>query len=109
MAKWAGVIGYKIDELDDETGIWRNEIVEKRAKGDLNRIFNRNQSSSLGVNDNVNISNTISIVGDRFATSHLQQILYVSFGGSLWKVESVEVVPPRLTLSIGGVYNGEQN
>lgn len=108
MAKWVGTIGYKIDELNDTTGVWTNQIIEKRVKGELNRVSSRNQSSSNGINDDINIANTVCIFGDRFANSHLQQIVYVSFAGNYWKVSNIEVAYPRLTLSIGGVYNGER-
>ena len=38
----------------------------------------------------------------------IQNIKYVEFMDSLWKVTSVDMQYPRLVLSIGGVYNGPQ-
>jgi hypothetical protein len=33
---------------------------------------------------------------------------YVEFMGTKWKITNIEVQYPRLTLSIGGEYNGQQ-
>jgi hypothetical protein len=35
-------------------------------------------------------------------------MLYVEFMGAKWKISNVEVQYPRLILTIGEVYNGEQ-
>ena len=58
------------------------------------------------LNDDITLNNKISIVTDLFADEHLYAIRYVVYGGSKWKVTSVELRRPRIVLSIGGVYNG---
>ena len=59
------------------------------------------------VNDDLNINMTLSIVADPFAYQNFHQIKYAEYMGSKWKVSSIEVQYPRLILTLGGVYNGE--
>ena len=58
------------------------------------------------VNDNITISNEISIVSDPYALQNFHAIRYISWMGTNWKVSSVEVRYPRLILSIGDEYHG---
>ena len=60
------------------------------------------------VNPDLNVSNEISIVSDPYAEQHFHQIRYIAWAGTLWTVKSVTVERPRLRLTIGGVYNGQQ-
>lgn len=108
MAKFFGQVGFitTIEEPAD-SGIWVEQAVERDYYGDVNRI-NRKWESAQQLNDNITISNEISIVSDPFVTENIPWIKYVVWNGVKWKVSSVEVAYPRLTLSIGGVYNGEQ-
>ena len=106
MAKYYGIIGYGISE-ETTPGVWEDRIVERQYYGDLVRNTRRMQSSEY-LNDNVNISNEISIVADPYANENFHLMRYVTFMGTKWKITSVEVQYPRLILSIGDVYNAEQ-
>ena len=107
MAKFYGVIGFA-ETVETEPGIWEEKIVERSYSGDLIRNIRKLQSST-SVNDNITISNEISIVADPYAEQNMYAMRYVTFKGNKWKIESVDVNYPRLTLSIGGVYNVKQN
>lgn len=107
MAKWYGVIGYA-ETAETEPGLWEEEIVERPYYGDLIRNTRRLQNSS-SINDNVEISNEISIVADPYANQNFYSMRYAEFMGAKWKISSVEVQYPRLILALGGLYNdGEQ-
>ena len=106
MAKWYGVIGYAAD-VELEPGVWIEEIVEKNHYGDVNRNTRKLQNSG-GVNDNVDISNEISIIADPYAVENFHRMRYAKFMGTAWKITNVEVQYPRLILSMGGVYNVPQ-
>lgn len=107
MAKFYGIIGFATTVEDPENpGVWNEEIVEKHYSGDLIRNLRRLQTNSNSVNDNVTISNEISIVADPYAQENMYVMRYVVFKGAKWKIETVEVEYPRLKLSIGGLYNG---
>lgn len=105
MAKFYGPIGYAVLK-EKRPGAWSDEIVEYPYYGDLIKNSRRLQSSSQ-LNDNINIANEISIVADPFAIQNFHLIRYVEYMGTKWKVTNVEVQYPRLILSIGGVYNGD--
>ena len=102
MAKWFGKVGYAVTE-ETEPGIWEETITEREYYGDvISNRFKRQNSSD--VNDDINISQIISIVADPFAYQHCSEIIYVEYMGSKWKVSDVEPMFPRLQLTIGGVY-----
>lgn len=107
MSKWYGKIGYAIS-AETEPGIWENAIVERKYFGDM--ISDRRKRQNSGeVNDNINLANVISIIADPFAYQNCSNMAYVEIMGSKWKITDIEVQSPRLLLTVGGVYNGEQN
>ncbi len=105
MAKYYGQIGYcQTSEDPVGSGIWIETIVERNYYGDVIRNSRRLQGSDR-INDNVNISNQLSIVSDPYANENFHAIRYASFMGSKWKVTDIEVQYPRLILTLGGLYN----
>ena len=105
MAKFYGKIGYAVTE-ETTPGVWVEQITERSYYGDIVRNTRRLQASE-NLNDNINISNEISIVADPYANQNFQLMRYVEFMGAKWKISNVEVKYPRLILTIGGLYNGE--
>lgn len=104
MAKFYGAIGFT-ETVETDPGVWEDKIVERSYSGDVIRNIRKLQTPSNSVNDNINISNEISIVADPYAELNMYAMRYVVFKGNKWKIESVDVNYPRLTLSIGGLYN----
>jgi hypothetical protein len=105
MAKFYGKIGYA-NTVETKPGVYEEQIVERFYYGDLIRNTRRLQSADQ-VNDNINISNEISIVADPYATNNFHTMRYAVFMGTKWKISNVEVSYPRLILTLGGVYNGQ--
>lgn len=106
MAKWFGKIGYA-ETVVTAPGVWVEHIVEREYYGDLNKNNRRLQSTDQ-LNDNINISNELSIVSDPYAIKNFHSMRYAEFMGAKWKISDVEVLYPRLRLTLGGLYNGEQ-
>jgi hypothetical protein len=104
MAKWYGTIGYAVTE-EVKPGVWKEQITEREYFGDVIKNTRRLQSASQ-LNDDINISNEISIVADPFANENFHAMRYVEIMGAKWKISNVEVQFPRLLLTIGGLYNG---
>ena len=104
MSKWFGKIGYAIQE-ESEPGIWEEEIVERDYYGDL-LTDNRKRQTNSNVLDEITLSNMVSIIADPFAYNNCSCMAYAEIMGARWKITEVEVKPPRLNLTIGGVYNG---
>lgn len=106
MARFYGKVGYiETVETEPGSGVWQEQATERGYYGDVLRDSKRWERGE-GVNDNLNVSNRISIVADPYAFRHFFAIKYVEWMGAFWKVETVEVERPRLILTIGGVYNG---
>lgn len=105
MAKFYGKIGYA-NTVEIKPGVYEEQIVERFYYGDLIRNTRRLQSADQ-VNDDINISNEISIVADPYATNNFHTMRYAVFMGTKWKISNVEVSYPRLILTLGGVYNGQ--
>ena len=102
MAKFYGVIGYAVSE-QTAPGVHKVKIVERAYYGDVIKNNRRLQSSEY-VNDDVNVSNQISVVADPYAVQNFHAIRYVEFMGVKWKVTTVDVQYPRLLLTLGGLY-----
>ncbi len=106
MAKWFGAIGYGT-QVEETPGAFQEVIEERKYYGTLIRNIKRTEAGE-GLNDNIDISNELSIVADQFAYQNFHCIRYVEFMGTKWKVKSVSVEFPKLILSFGGVYNAQQ-
>lgn len=104
MAKFFGTIGFNEGTVETTPGVWEQQIVEHQYYGDLIRN-NRRLQSSNGLNDNINISNEISIVADPYANANFHSMRYVEFMGVKWKISNIEVQFPRLILTLGGLWN----
>ena len=106
MAKYCGKIGY-FNTVEKVPGVWVDEIIERTSYGDILKNSRRLDNSG-NLNDNINISNQISIVADPYAFENFHHIKYAKFMGVAWKVTDILVEYPRLILTLGGEYNGEQ-
>lgn len=105
MAKWYGKIGYA-KTVEVKPGVWDEQLTERSYYGDLIRNARRLQSADYKTNDDVIVSNTLSIVSDPYAMNHFHSMRYAELYGAKWKIDNVDVQPPRLLLTLGGVYNG---
>ena len=104
MAKWSGVIGY-VETVETTPGVWEPKITEHHYFGDVIRNMKRSQSADK-VNDNISLSNSISIIANPYASQHFYAMRYISFQGAKWKITDVDASqPPRLIISMGGLYN----
>lgn len=103
MTKFCGKIGF-VRTRETAPGVWTPQVEERSYTGDVTRNMRR-WDSSEHLNDDFNVTNSISIVADPFLCECMGFIKYVKWMGTKWKVSSVELQRPRLILSIGGVYN----
>jgi hypothetical protein len=106
MARFFDAVGYgESVETPAGSGVWMDVITETSYSGDVIRDT-RKLEAGEGLNDDIAVVNSISIVADDYAIKHFFKIKYVRWAGTLWTVKSVEVKSPRLILSLGSVYNG---
>lgn len=88
-----------------EAGVSKDVITEKPYYGDVVRNTRQLREGDK-VNDDISVSNSLSIVADAYAEENIFAMRYVEWMGTLWKVNDVDVQRPRLLLRLGEVYNG---
>lgn len=104
MSKFYGPIGY-ITQQEISPGIWDDVVVERSYRGDILHNARRWDASGFK-NDDISLTNRISIVADPFAYENFSTIRYVLWMGVRWRVNHIEIQRPRLFLTLGEVYNG---
>lgn len=106
--KFSGKIGFWLKDAEAKPGVYKSDIIEKSYTGDILRNSRRFQSAENQQNENLKITNRLSIISDLYMQKNWSSIKYVSWNGVNWKVESIDISsPPRIILELGGVYNGK--
>lgn len=103
--KFSGKAGFRIDYVEIEPGVYEPTVVVKSIKGSVVSNYYHHQNSDKSTIDNVRITNQLSIVANQFLNKHIANLVYIEFQGVKWKVESFDIRPPRVVVSLGGVYN----
>ena len=80
------------------------KAIEKQYYGDLVKNTSRFTVSD-STNDDITISNNISIVADQYACHNYMHMRYVVFMNSKWKISNAELAYPRIILTLGGQYH----
>ena len=63
--KYYGKIGF-VEHIETKPGVWEEQPIEREYHGDILSVSKRWENSDH-LNDNLNISNRISIVADPYA------------------------------------------
>lgn len=106
--KFSGVVGFWMKDVETSPGIYQSEIVERSYCGDIRQSQNvRRWQEADQQNDRLRVSNSVTILSDLFARHNYTSIKYVIYEGVKLKVTTVTLDYPRITLEIGGEYNGE--
>lgn len=103
MAKYYGTIGYGADQ-ETAIDVYETKITERPYFGDILQSGHRWETGE-GLNDDMRVTNRISIVADPFAYKNFHLIRYVAWMGKKWKVTDISLEHPRMILTLGGVYN----
>lgn len=105
MARYCGKVGFVVTK-ETAPGVWTvASPLEKRYYGDVYKTRYRTPNGD-GPNDDIEIHNEISIVGDPYAYSNLMYMRYIYWNGAKWKITDATIEYPRIRLTIGGVWNG---
>jgi hypothetical protein len=109
MARFYGAVGFDhgYHEKPNDPSVYDpDRMVERYYFGDVVK-HTRKWENDEGKNDDLNITNRISIVADDYTVQHCSAIRYVKWAGACWKVVSMDVERPRIILTLGGVWNGD--
>ncbi len=105
MAKFSGKLGYG-ESVETAPGVWEDVITERRCYGDVERA-SRHLDAGDKVNSDISVSSMqVRVVADAYAQAHFFAIRYVLWNGVRWEATDVEIQHPRLTIRMGGIYNG---
>lgn len=105
MNKFSGIVGF-VKLVETEPSTWEEETTEKPYKGDYVRQ-SRRYDTATQANDNLTLSNEVSIVADSYMLDNYAYMKYVIIRGIKWKINYIEDLRPRMRLTLGGVYNVE--
>lgn len=106
--RFHGTVGYAVS-TETAPGVWQDVITEKAYYGDVVRNARRLVPPSLippELNSNLTLENSFSILGDADAYANYKNFRYVNWEGNRWTITNVEVMRPRLILTIGELWNG---
>lgn len=106
MAKFFGIIGF-IETKETTPGVWEPTVTKRKYYGDI-LDQSRRRDTSNNINDDLTVNVQISIVADPYALNHFHSMAFIEYSGTAWKVANVTPHYPRLVLTLGGLYNGEQ-
>ncbi len=113
MAKFYGGLGFitteeRIDMVNGEavhTGIYQRAESVRECYGDILKNIRRFEKLDAGSNEDINISNTFSVICDPYAFENLEHLRYLLWNSNKWKITSYDIEYPRLNLTVGGVWN----
>ena len=106
--KFAGKIGFWVEDDEEKPGLFKPHIKEVAYTGDVSRDNRHWNPTSNSTNSEYKVNNEITILADLFARQNWNSIRYVLWNDIYWSVSSVTLGYPRITIVLGGVYNGEQ-
>lgn len=103
--KYVGKIGFE-RQIETDPGIWVSRVEERTYFGDVIRNTRRYQDSDK-MNDDLRISNQISVLADSFCLENAMCMKYITWMCQRFKIDSLDVNYPRIIITLGGVWNGE--
>lgn len=103
--KWYGEVGF-INQSENINGIVNDTPQTRNYYGDIIKITKQDDSRSQ-INLNFTVRNRISILADPYLINNFHLMAYVTFMGTKWRVNGVEVQYPRLIIDLGDVYKDE--
>ena len=106
--KFSGKVGFWFGDVETKPGVYRSSVNEKSYTGDVLKNTRRFQPGENQQNENLRITNRLSIISDLYMQQNWPSIKYVIWNGIKWSVNSVDISSyPRAILELGGVYNGK--
>lgn len=104
MAKFSGLVGYG-QQVEIEPGVWDTDDKVVMMRGDL--IRQNADIKTSGVNDEISLGHRVSLIGNAFAFDNYFNMKWIIVYGQKWKIASVEIQRPRIIVSLGGLWNGQ--
>lgn len=103
MARFCGKVGY-VETQETAPGVHSEVFTEYTYVGDVLRNLQRWDQTEYLL-DNLTLNSRFSLIGDAFAYESWPMMRYIIYNGVKWKITSVEILRPRLIITVGGKYN----
>lgn len=103
--KYCGIVGY-VQYEETAPGVHEEVITERKYYGDIVKKSSR-WTDGPSINSNIAIRNTISIIADPYAYMNFAYMRYIEYNGMKFEISSITVDRPRMTIELGGIYNGQ--
>ena len=107
MARYSGMVGFGQTKPNTK-GQMVDYIQERHMTGEIVRDSYRHTQGTDKVNPDIVLVNTIRLLADWYAEQHFLDIRYVRYMGKPWKVQSIQYERPRITVTLGEVWNGSE-
>lgn len=104
MARFYGKVGFG-QTVEVRPGVREDVITERNLYGDVLRPSRSADLGDKAIPDS-RMGNRISVVADANIRDNIHNIRYVEYRGELWYISRIDEEYPRLTFSLGEVYNG---
>lgn len=101
--RFSGLIGI-VSYEETSFQVWENVIREYKYKGDILQDRRRYVQTEGTPNTSMKLNNRVSIIMDRRLRDNQKHLKYVVWNGSKWKVDEIEIDPPRINIYLGELY-----
>ena len=105
MSRYSGALGIRTDNVETSPGIFEDSIEEIRITGDI-YLKSARWRSGESAQDELSANQTVSFIAPESVKSRLDAVVYITWMGKKWSIQSLEYMLPRLQISLGGLYNG---
>ena len=106
MTRYLGLLGVKEPSIEVRPGVYKSGINEKLVSGFL--ITRHIRYSALEIQQQTPSANQIlSIIPPQGVVLNFETVAYITYQGLKWSVSAVKYAPPRVLMTLGGIYNGD--
>lgn len=106
MNKWSGMIGFS-KTVETAPSVYREEYVEKKYYGNFIKRSIR-YTTGQKVNEDISITNQLSVLANSYLMDNMSLMRYATIRGQKWKITDITPDWPRMTLTLGGIFNAEE-
>lgn len=103
MMRFSGKIGIARGSLETSPGVFEKQFVEIEVTGTMRLVSAR--WASMESRD-ARAKHILSIIPPETSTVDINEVVYVWWKNRQWSVINIQYIHPRVSLTLGGLYNG---
>lgn len=104
--RYYGRVGFSTT-METAPGVWAPVEETRPYYGDVVRNRRRWSDRNDSSNRDISVDNSISVVSDEYMTRNLGNMAFIEWAGKKWRIASFAIDWPRVTIELGGLYNGQ--